>query len=126
MRKYVNIYGKGIIGEGTTTGEFVDIGGKVGKNCKIQTFVSIPSGVIIGDNVFIGPAVTFTNDKYPNAGDIWEQANTIVEDNVSIGANSTILPVRLGKGCKIGAGSVVTKDVPSGELWYGNPARKSE
>jgi UDP-2-acetamido-3-amino-2,3-dideoxy-glucuronate N-acetyltransferase len=123
-RNYINIYGNGSLGEGTTTGEFVDIGGIVGKNCKIQAFVSIPPGVIVGDNVFIGPSVTFTNDKHPAAKQEWTQANTIVEDNVAIGANATILPVRLGNGCVIGAGSVVTKDVPAGETWVGNPAKQ--
>ena len=123
MRKYVNFYGLGCVGEGTTTGEFVDIGGVVGKDCKIQSMVSIPPGVIIGDRVFIGPGVVFTNDKHPNAGIEWEQANTIVEDDVAIGANATILPVRIGKGAVIGAGSVLTHDVPAGQTWVGNPAK---
>lgn len=120
----VNIWGKGFVGKDTEIGAYTEIGGLVGKNCKIQAFVFIPPGVQIGDRVFIGPHVVFTNDKHPNSGKEWIQANTIVEDDVSIGANATILPVRLGKGCKIGAGSVVTRDVPEGETWIGNPAHK--
>ena len=96
---------------------------KIGNGCKIQAFSFIPPGVTIGDSVFIGPHVCFTNDKHPpSGGKGWSE--TVVEDNVSIGANSTILPgIRIGEGAKIGAGSVVTKDVPPGETWVGNPAR---
>lgn len=94
----------------------------LGNNVKIQAFTFIPNGVTIGNDVFIGPHVCFTNDKHPPS-DAWSE--TIVEDAVSIGANATILPgVTLGRGCIIGAGSVVTKDVPAGETWFGNPARK--
>lgn len=95
---------------------------KIGTGCRIQAFVFIPNGVRIGNDVFIGPHVCFTNDKHPPS-DTW--GITIVEDGVSIGANVTILPdVTLGAGCKIGAGSVVTKSVPAGETWFGNPAKK--
>lgn len=76
----------------------------------------------IGDDVFIGPRVTFTNDKYPPSPD-W--LVTTVGDRASIGAGAIILPgLTLGEGCMIGAGAVVTKDVPAGETWVGNPARK--
>jgi acetyltransferase-like isoleucine patch superfamily enzyme len=93
----------------------------IGDNVSVQAFVFIPNGVTIGDNVFLGPRVTFTNDKHPPSPD-WSE--TIVEDNVSIGAGAIILPgITLGKGCKIGAGSVVTKSVPSNEVWCGNPAK---
>lgn len=98
-------------------GQDVPIGG----GCKIQAFTFIPTGVSIGNNVFIGPRVTFTNDKYPPG----EWSKTIVEDFVSIGAGAIILPgITLGRGCMIGAGAVVTKSVPAGEVWVGNPARK--
>ena len=112
------------IGDGSTIHSHVWIGDRVsiGKRAKIQAFSFIPTGVRIGDDVFIGPRVTFTNDKYPPSPD-W--SITIVGDNVSIGACAVILPgVTLGNGCKIGAGSVVTKDVPEGETWFGNPAAK--
>lgn len=94
----------------------------IGDNVKIQAFSFIPNGVTIGNNVFIGPHVCFTNDKHPPSDVVSE---TVVEDDVRIGANVTVLPgIKLGKGCMIGAGSVVTKDVPAGETWVGNPARK--
>lgn len=102
------------------------IGGKVkiGDKCKIQAFCFIPDGVTLGNNVFLGPSVVFTNDKHPPSGRKgWSE--TKVEDGVSIGANATILPgLTIGRGAMIGAGSVVTKNVPSGETWVGNPARK--
>lgn len=92
--------------------------------CRIQAFSFIPNGVVLGENVFIGPHVCFTNDRKPPS-DVWSQ--TIVEDGASIGANSTILPgIVIGKGAMIGAGSVVTKNVPPGETWFGNPAKKYE
>lgn len=93
----------------------------IGDNALIQAFAFIPDGVYIGDNVFIGPRVTFTNDKHPPSTR-WDR--TVVEDDVSIGAGAIILPgLQLGKGCKIGAGAVVTKSVPPGEVWVGNPAK---
>ena len=95
---------------------------KVGDRCRIQAFCFLPEGVRLGDDVFLGPGVVFTNDKHPPSTE-WEV--TIVEDFVSIGANVTILPgLTLRKGCKIGAGSVVTKNIPPNETWVGNPARK--
>ena len=91
---------------------------EIGDGSKIQAFAFIPNGVTIGKNVFVGPHVCFTNDKFPKAQGDWKQLETIVEDDVSIGANSTILPgITLHKGCRIAAHSVVTKDVPKGELW---------
>ena len=98
---------------------------EIGDGTKIQAFAFIPNGVTIGKNVFIGPHVCFTNDKHPQAQGEWEQLETIVEDEVSIGANSTILPgITIGSHAKIGGGSVVTKNVPPGETWCGNPAKK--
>lgn len=118
-RKYTNIYGE--IGFGTKVAEFVEIGGEVGTNCSIQAFVFIPPGVTIMNNVFIGPGTVFTNDKHPKAQGKWRKWYTLVENDVSIGANCTILPgVEIHKGAIIGAGSVVTKDVPKGGLWIGN------
>lgn len=94
----------------------------IGQNVKIQAFAFLPDGVKLEDNVFIGPSVTFTNDKHPPS-DNW--SNTLVKKGASIGANCTILPgIIIGENAIIGAGSTVTKDVPSGETWFGNPASK--
>lgn len=123
--KHLSNIGKCTIGKGSTIHSHVWIGDKVsiGERAKIQAFTFIPTGVRIGNDVFLGPRVTFTNDKYPPSPD-W--LFTIVEDHVSVGAGAVILPgVTLGRGCKIGAGSVVTKNVPAGETWYGNPAKKA-
>ena len=121
IRENVNIGKKVTIGQNV----YIDEGVKIGDNCKIQNNVSIYKGVTIGDNVFIGPSVTFTNDLYPKVDD-WDESKiieTLVEDFVSIGANSTIVcGIKLMKNCLIGAGSVVTKDIPKNKLAYGNPA----
>lgn len=94
---------------------------EIGSHSLIQAFVFIPDKVRIGKNVFIGPRVTFTNEKHPLSG-IWQE--TIVQDDVCIGAGAIILPgVTLGEGCVIGAGAVVTKNIPPGETWIGNPAK---
>ncbi len=98
---------------------------RIGDNVTIKSGVQVWDGIIIGNNVFIGPNVTFTNDKYPISKNInYEQLCTTIHDGASIGANATILPgVTIGAEAMIGAGSVVTKDVPAGELWVGNPAK---
>lgn len=95
----------------------------IGDDCKIQSGVFIPNGTKIGHNVFVGPHTVFTNDKYPPSYHTgWNPV--IVKDFASIGANCTILPgVTIGYHAVIGAGSVLTKDVPDGETWVGNPAR---
>ena len=117
-----------IIGKDVNIGQnvYIDEGVIIGDNCKIQNNVSIYKGVLIGNNVFIGPSVVFTNDLYPKVEE-WSEKRlikTIVEDSVSIGANSTIVcGVTLMKNCLIGAGSVVTKDIPENKLAYGNPAK---
>ena len=121
----VNLYNCKI-GEGTKTDAFVYIkeGVVIGKNCKIRPFVFIPSGVKIGVKVFIGPGVVFTNDKYPKVKGKWELRETIVENDVSIGAGAVVLPgIRIGRGAMVGAGAVVTKDVPGNAVVAGNPAK---
>ncbi len=101
-------------------GEGVVIGNRV----KIQAFSFIPNGVIIKDDVFIGPRVTFTNDKHPPSGRAnWQQ--TIIEDGVSIGASTTILPgITIGHHAKIGAGALVTKNISANAVAYGVPAKE--
>jgi acetyltransferase-like isoleucine patch superfamily enzyme len=120
-----NIYGDGEIGKNCNIGAMVEIRHPhIGDDCKIQAFVFIPEGVRIGNRVFIGPHVCFTNDKHPKAIGDWELLWTTVEDDVNIGAGAVILPgLTLGKGCTIGAGSVVIKDVPAGVTVVGNPAK---
>lgn len=103
---------------------YIEEGVVIGDNCKIRPFVFIPTGVTIEDNVFIGPGVSFTNDKYPRVRGAWKMLKTIVKKGASIGAKSVILPgVTVGEGALVGAGSVVTKDVPDKAIVIGNPAR---
>lgn len=97
----------------------------IGNGVTIKSGVQIWDGVTLEDNVFVGPNVTFTNDMYPKSGNTtYRMLRTKVCSGASIGANSTILPgITIGSNAMIGAGSVVTKDIPSGELWLGNPAK---
>lgn len=97
----------------------------IGNNVTIKCGVQLWNGVTIEDNVFIGPNVTFTNDLYPRSKQYPEKfAKTIIKQGASIGANATILGgITIGENAMIGAGSVVTKDVPADEVWVGNPAR---
>lgn len=122
-----NIYGDVEIGENCSIGVFCDIGGnhrgvKIGNNVKIQSHSFIPDSVILEDDVFIGPGVTFTNDKYPPSGkENW--LITVVKRGASIGARATINPgLTIGENARVGAGSMVTKDVPNGVVVCGNPA----
>jgi UDP-2-acetamido-3-amino-2,3-dideoxy-glucuronate N-acetyltransferase len=129
----VNLYGC-VIGAETRIGAFVEIRrtATVGKRCKIQAFAFIPEGVAIGDGVFIGPHVCFTNDLFPRAVDgdgrplgagDWEIVPTVVEEGAAIGANATILcGVTIGAFALVGAGAVVTRPVPRHAIVAGNPA----
>lgn len=98
---------------------------RIGDNVTVKSGVQLWDGVTLEDNVFVGPNVTFTNDITPRSKIYPEKfAKTLVKKGASIGANATILPgVTIGENAMIGAGSVVTKDIPSGELWIGNPAK---
>lgn len=131
---FVNLYGCEI-GDNTKIGTFVEVqkNAKIGKNCKISTHTFICEGVTIEDNVFIGHNVTFINDKYPKAtnpdGSMqteadWKVIPTLVKKGASIGSSATILcGVTIGENAIIGAGSVVTKDVPDNTIVAGVPAR---
>jgi len=98
----------------------------IGDNVTIKSGVFVWDGIRIGNNVFIGPNVTFTNDKYPRSKQYpTDFQKTIIEDGASIGANATILGgITIGQNALVGAGSVVTKNIPANELWVGNPAKK--
>ena len=104
---------------------FVENDVVIGDNSTIKCGVYLWDGLRIGEHVFIGPNVTFTNDKFPKSK-LYpaEFQRIVIEDNVSIGAGAIILGgITIGKGAMIGAGSLVTRDVNPGELWYGSPAK---
>lgn len=131
---FVNAYSCKI-DDGSKIGTFVEIqkGVTIGKNCKISSHTFICEGVHIADNVFVGHNVTFINDKFPRAtnedGSIqteedWVCEKTYVEEGASIGSSATILcGIQIGQRAIVGAGSVVTKDVPEDAVVAGNPAR---
>ena len=104
---------------------FIDFEVKLGDNVKVQNFVSVYNGVEVEDDVFIGPHACFTNDMFPRSvNPDWKLVRTYVKKGASIGANSTIVcGTTLNEYCMVGAGSVVTKDVPAFALVYGNPAK---
>jgi len=120
----VNLYGCQI-GDNCFIGPFVEIQKDVyiGKNCRIQSHSFICSKTKIGNDVFIGHGVVFINDRYPPRRNpkYWEEV--MIEDNVAIGNNATILPCRIERGALVGAGAVVIKDVPAGKVVIGNPAK---
>lgn len=123
---WVHICSGAKIGENCILGQNVYIGPNViiGNNVKIQNNVSIYEGVEIGSNVFLGPSCVFTNDKYPKAVGDWQISKTIIKDDVSIGANATIVcGITIEQGSTVGAGSVVTKNVESNVIVIGNPAK---
>jgi len=131
---FTNLYGCEI-GDESKVGTFVEIqkGAKIGKRCKISSHSFICEGVTLEDEVFIGHGVMFTNDRFPRAAAAngalqteadWTCLPTLVKKGASIGSNATLLcGITIGEGAIVGAGSVVTKDVPPGAVVAGNPAR---
>ena len=103
---------------------FIENDVRVGDRVTVKCGVQLWDGLEVGDDVFIGPNVTFSNDKYPVSLQQPEHfERTIIKSNASIGGNSTILcGLTIGEGAMVGAGSLVTRDIPPGELWYGSPA----
>lgn len=134
LSKFINLYGCEI-GDETKIGAFVEVqkNASVGKRCKISSHTFICEGVSIEDNVFIGHSVTFINDSYPRAtaanGALqteadWKVERTVIKKGASVGSGSTILSqVTIGENAIVGAGSVVTKDVPPNSIVAGNPAK---
>jgi len=134
LSKFINLYGCEI-GDGTKVGAFVEVqkNARIGQRCKISSHTFICEGVTIEDNVFIGHGVTFINDSYPRAANPdgalqteadWKVEPTLVKKGASIGSGSTILSkVTIGENAIVGAGSVVTKDVPAHVIVAGNPAK---
>jgi acetyltransferase-like isoleucine patch superfamily enzyme len=134
LRAFVNLYGC-TIGDDVRIGTFVEIqkGARIGNNCKIQSHSFICEGVTLEDEVFVGHGVTFTNDRFPRATNDeglpkseaeWTCEPTLVKRGASIGSGVTLLcGITIGERAIIGAGSVVTRDVPAGAIVAGNPAR---
>ena len=125
--QYCVILSEAVIGEDCNICShcFIENDVRIGDRVTVKSGVQLWDGVRIEDDVFIGPNVTFTNDRYPRSKqypDHFEQ--TVIRRGASIGAGSVILcGIEIGEGAMVGAGSVVTKNVPAGELWVGNPAR---
>ena len=134
LSKFINLYGCEV-GDETKIGAFVEIqkNASIGSRCKISSHTFICEGVVIEDNVFIGHGVMFINDSYPRAttpdGNLqteadWKVERTVIKKGASVGSGATILSnIHIGENAIVGAGSVVTKNVPPNSIVAGNPAR---
>lgn len=134
LSKFINLYGCEI-GDETKIGAFVEIqkNARIGRCCKVSSHTFICEGVVIEDQVFIGHGVMFINDRYPRATTVdgslqteadWKVEPTVIKKGASIGSGATILSnTKIGENAIVGAGSVVTKDVPPNAIVTGNPAR---
>ncbi len=134
LSKFINLYGCSI-DDNSKIGPFVEIqkNATIGRNCKIQSHTFICEGVTIEDDVFVGHGVTFINDKYPRSinpdGQLqteedWAVVPTLVKRGASIGSGATVLcNITIGEDAVVGAGSVVTKDIPANSVVAGNPAK---
>ena len=121
---FVNLY-ECEIGRDSMIGSFVEIqaGVRIGDRTRVQSHTFICELVTIGNDVFVGHGVMFINDTMPPQPDRSKWKATVIEDGASIGSNATLLPVTIGRNAVVGAGAVVTKDVPPGAIVVGNPAR---
>ena len=121
---FVNMY-ECEVGRDSMIGTFVEIqaGVKIGDRTRVQSHTFICEMVTIGSDVFVGHGIMFINDTMPPQTDRNKWRATVIEDGASIGSNATLLPVTIGKDAVVGAGAVVTKDVPPGAIVAGNPAR---
>ena len=134
LSKFINLYGCEI-GDNTKIGAFVEIqkNSRIGRNCKISSHTFICEGVTIEDNVFIGHGVVFINDLYPRAttpdgglqtDNDWKVETTVIRQGASIGSGATILArITVGENAMVGAGAVITRDVPANTTVVGNPAK---
>lgn len=124
IREHTCVGREGVVGSGT----IIESGVQLGDSVVLQSGVFLPTGTSIGDRVFVGPRAVFTNDRYPlRRREDYQVEGPVLENDVSVGANVTLLPgVRIGEGAMVAAGAVVTRDVPPWTLAVGSPARLRE